>query len=94
MAEASDADPYEEDEGEDRASVQDKDGRSSTNEDDQEPPETTALKLELSTLSTSHASLQSTLALLQTQLSELQRVNKELQVRLEYGAPLETLLIH
>ena len=54
-------------------------------EDNQESPETTALKLELSTLSTSHASLQSTLQLLQTQLSELQRVNKELQVRLKSG---------
>src|SRR5882757_7487981 len=32
-----------------------------------EPAEMTALKLELSTLSTSHASLQNTLALLQTQ---------------------------
>jgi hypothetical protein len=38
-----------------------------------------ALKLELSTLSTSHGSLQSTLHLLQTQLLDLQRVNAELQ---------------
>jgi hypothetical protein len=86
-AEASEADPNEEEEGEDHASVHDKDGQSSMDEEDLESPETTALKLELSTLSTSHASLQSTLALLQTQLSELQRVNKELQVRLECGLP-------
>ena len=39
----------------------------------------TALKLELSTLSTSHASLQSTLHLLQSQLNDLRRVNNELQ---------------
>lgn len=39
----------------------------------------TALKLELSTLSTSYASLQSTLVLLQTQLNDLKRVNNELQ---------------
>ncbi|KIP12462.1 hypothetical protein PHLGIDRAFT_113552 [Phlebiopsis gigantea 11061_1 CR5-6] len=45
----------------------------------QEPAEMTALKLELSTLATSHASLQSTLHLLQTQLNDLRRVNNELQ---------------
>ena len=45
----------------------------------EEPAEMTALKLELSTLSTSHASLQSTLHLLQTQLNDLTRVNRELQ---------------
>ncbi|GJE85766.1 hypothetical protein PsYK624_018450 [Phanerochaete sordida] len=45
----------------------------------QEPAEMTALKLELSTLSTSHTSLQSTLHLLQTQLNDLKRVNRELQ---------------
>jgi len=39
----------------------------------------TALKLELSTLSTSYTSLQSTLQLLQTQLVDLKRVNNELQ---------------
>lgn len=39
----------------------------------------TALRLELSTLATSHASLQSTLVLLQTQLADLKRVNNELQ---------------
>lgn len=39
----------------------------------------TALKLELSTLSTSYTSLQSTLVLLQTQLVDLKRVNNELQ---------------
>lgn len=46
-----------------------------------ELPEITALKLELSTLATSYTSLQSSLQLQQTQMSELQRVNKELQVR-------------
>jgi len=44
-----------------------------------EPAEMTALKLELSTLSTSYSSLQSTLVLLQTQLIDLKRVNQELQ---------------
>lgn len=44
-----------------------------------EPAEMTALKLELSTLSTSHASLQSTLQLIQTQLIDLKRVNNQLQ---------------
>ncbi|KAH9082128.1 hypothetical protein EDB83DRAFT_2336622 [Lactarius deliciosus] len=46
---------------------------------DAEPAEMTALRLELSTLSTSHASLQSTLVLLQTQLVDLKRVNNQLQ---------------
>jgi hypothetical protein len=44
-----------------------------------EPAEMTALKLELSTLSTSHASIQNTLVLLQTQLVDLKRVNNQLQ---------------
>lgn len=54
----------------------------STQEDEDphaEPAEMTALKLELSTLSTSHASLQNTLVLLQTQLVDLKRVNNQLQ---------------
>lgn len=46
---------------------------------EQEPAEMTALKLELSTLSTSYSSLQQTLVLLQTQLNDLKRVNNELQ---------------
>ncbi|KAH9922991.1 hypothetical protein B0H21DRAFT_781494 [Amylocystis lapponica] len=49
------------------------------NDPEQEPAEMTALKLELSTLSTSYNSLQSTLVLLQTQLIDLKRVNNELQ---------------
>ncbi|KAI0307761.1 hypothetical protein B0F90DRAFT_1664786 [Multifurca ochricompacta] len=44
-----------------------------------EPVEMTALRLELSTLSTSYASLQNTLVLLQTQLVDLKRVNNQLQ---------------
>lgn len=44
-----------------------------------EPAEMTSLRLELSTLSTSYASLQSTLLLHQTQLVDLKRVNRELQ---------------
>ena len=44
-----------------------------------EPAEMTALRLELSTLSTSYASLQNTLVLLQTQLVDLERVNNQLQ---------------
>ncbi|KAK7694875.1 hypothetical protein QCA50_002063 [Cerrena zonata] len=46
---------------------------------EQEPAEMTGLKLELSTLSTSYNSLQSTLQLLQSQLVDLKRVNNELQ---------------
>ncbi|KAI0721309.1 hypothetical protein C8T65DRAFT_692388 [Cerioporus squamosus] len=49
------------------------------NDPEQEPAEMTALRLELSTLSVSYNSLQSTLALLQTQLHDLKRVNNELQ---------------
>ena len=49
------------------------------NDPEQEPAEMTALRLELSTLSTSHASLQSSLHLLQSQLNDLKRVNNELQ---------------
>lgn len=54
---------------------------SSREEDDPqaEPAEMTALRLELSTLSTSYTSLQSTLVLLQTQLVDLKRVNNQLQ---------------
>ncbi|KAI0257602.1 hypothetical protein BJV78DRAFT_1116053 [Lactifluus subvellereus] len=44
-----------------------------------EPAEMTALRLELSTLSTSYASLQNTLVLLQPQLVDLKRVNNQLQ---------------
>ena len=47
--------------------------------DENEPAEMTALKLELSTLVTSHASLQSSMQLLQAQLLDLQRVNASLQ---------------
>ncbi|KAI0348431.1 hypothetical protein BDW22DRAFT_1366149 [Trametopsis cervina] len=46
---------------------------------EQEPAEMTALRLELSTLLTSHSSIQSTLHLLQSQLNDLKRVNNELQ---------------
>lgn len=49
------------------------------NDPESEPAEMTALKLELSTLSTSYTSLQSTLVLLQVQLVDLKRVNNQLQ---------------
>ncbi|EAU93079.2 hypothetical protein CC1G_06799 [Coprinopsis cinerea okayama7 len=49
------------------------------NDPDNEPAEMTALKLELSTLSTSYASMQSTLVMLQSQLVDLKRVNQGLQ---------------
>ena len=49
------------------------------NNPENEPAEMTSLKLELSTLSTSYSSLQSTLVLMQTQLIDLKRVNQELQ---------------
>ncbi|KAG8843510.1 hypothetical protein FRB96_004017 [Tulasnella sp. 330] len=44
-----------------------------------EPAEMTALKMELATLSTSHASTQNTLHLLQTELNDFKTINKELQ---------------
>ncbi|KAG9051339.1 hypothetical protein FS837_009606 [Tulasnella sp. UAMH 9824] len=50
-----------------------------TEGDESEPAEMTALRLELTTLSTSHTSMQNTLHLLQTQLNDLKRVNNELQ---------------
>ena len=49
------------------------------NNPENEPAEMTSLKLELSTLSTSYSSLQSTSVLMQTQLIDLKRVNQELQ---------------
>jgi hypothetical protein len=49
------------------------------NDPETEPAEMTSLRLELSTLSTSYSSIQSTLVLLQTQLADLTRVNRELQ---------------
>lgn len=49
------------------------------NDPESEPAEMTALRLELSTLSTSYSSLQSTLQLLQSQLIDLKRVNNQLQ---------------
>ena len=53
---------------------------SSTADDpDNEPPEVTALRLELSTLSTSYTSIQNTPILLQSQLVDLKRVNQELR---------------
>lgn len=63
--------------------------RNPLSEDDSEisdGPEITALKLELSTLSTSHASLQTMVQMLQTELADLKRVNNELQEENEsYG---------
>jgi FtsZ-binding cell division protein ZapB len=53
--------------------------REESESDENEPAEMTALKLELSTLATSHASLQSSMQLLQAQLLDLQRVNASLQ---------------
>ncbi|KAF8602381.1 hypothetical protein BDV93DRAFT_557630 [Ceratobasidium sp. AG-I] len=44
-----------------------------------EPPEMTALRLELSTLGTSHGSLGQTVKMLQGQLAEIERVNMSLQ---------------
>lgn len=53
--------------------------RQNFSDPEQEPAEMSSLRLELSTLSTSYSSLQSTLLLLQTQLVDLKRVNHELQ---------------
>ncbi|PPR00652.1 hypothetical protein CVT24_000875 [Panaeolus cyanescens] len=71
------------DDSESKASVSESFSQKSSRQDlsdpDNEPAEMTSLKLELSTLSTSYASLQSTLILMQTQLVDLKRVNQELQ---------------
>ncbi|KAG8715946.1 hypothetical protein FRC11_012565 [Ceratobasidium sp. 423] len=53
--------------------------RSSIDREAVEPPEMTALKLELSTLNTSHGSLGQTVKTLQSQLADLERVNLTLQ---------------
>lgn len=52
---------------------------SAKEDDDSEPAEMTALRMELSTLESSHASMQNTVSLLQHQLSDLKRVNRTLQ---------------
>ncbi|KAH7107132.1 hypothetical protein BKA62DRAFT_650693 [Auriculariales sp. MPI-PUGE-AT-0066] len=51
----------------------------SERDDNDEPPEMMALRLELDTLTVSHTSLQATTQLLQAQLHDLQRVNNSLQ---------------
>lgn len=53
--------------------------KSLSREEPDEPPEMAALRLELSTLETSHGSLGQTVKALQSQLVEVQRVNAELQ---------------
>ncbi|CAE6421391.1 unnamed protein product [Rhizoctonia solani] len=53
--------------------------RSSIDRDATEPPEMTALRLELSTLNTSHGSLGETVKMLQSQLGDLERLNLTLQ---------------
>ncbi|CAE6452152.1 unnamed protein product [Rhizoctonia solani] len=53
--------------------------RSSIDRDAAEPAEMTALRLELSTLSTSHGSLGETVKMLQNQLGDLERLNLTLQ---------------
>ncbi|KAF8753854.1 hypothetical protein RHS01_06670 [Rhizoctonia solani] len=53
--------------------------RSSIDRDATEPPEMTALRLELSTLTTSHGSLGETVRMLQNQLGDLERLNLTLQ---------------
>ncbi|THH30068.1 hypothetical protein EUX98_g4127 [Antrodiella citrinella] len=64
---------------EDEPVEQTSDAKQDITDPEQEPAEMTALKLELSTLSTSYTSIQSTLLLLQSQLVDLKRVNNELQ---------------
>lgn len=51
----------------------------SESDDEDEPAEMTALRLELSTLSTSYSSLQNTVQHLSSQLLDLKRVNNQLQ---------------
>ncbi|VDB99780.1 unnamed protein product [Peniophora sp. CBMAI 1063] len=48
-------------------------------DEDSEPAEMTSLRMELSTLESSYASMQNTVSLLQHQLSDLKRVNRTLQ---------------
>lgn len=58
---------------------------STTSDEDRETHEMIALRLELSTLMTSHSSVQNTAQLLQNQLQDLKRVNKELQVSCSFS---------
>ena len=53
--------------------------KTTESDDEDEPAEMTALRLELSTLSTSYSSLQNTVQLLSSQLLDLKRVNNQLQ---------------
>ena len=62
-----------------RGSSETSSSRDESEVDENEPAEMTALKLELSTLATSHASLQHSTQHLQAQLLDLQRVNASLQ---------------
>lgn len=78
MGYESEAEPEEEDEDA-KSFRESRPVRQHLSDPDTEPAEMTALRLELSTLSTSYSSLQSTLVLLQTQLVDLKRVNHELQ---------------
>ncbi|GLB36257.1 hypothetical protein LshimejAT787_0305450 [Lyophyllum shimeji] len=75
----SDAELDDDDEAADRYVEQQRPVHQDVDDPETEPAEMTALRLELSTLSTSYSSLQSTLVLLQTQLVDLKRVNHELQ---------------
>ncbi|KAF8313809.1 hypothetical protein DL93DRAFT_2228267 [Clavulina sp. PMI_390] len=80
LAAAQEVDEPPEDEEEEEEEDTTKTPAAEGSEDgDQESPEMLALRLELSTLTTSHSSLHSTLQLLQSQVHDLQRVNKELQ---------------
>ncbi|KAF4606808.1 hypothetical protein EYR38_000863 [Pleurotus pulmonarius] len=69
----------EEEEEESIPTVKEVEPRQDFNDPEAEPAEMTSMRLELSTLSTSYTSLQSTLVLLQSQLVDLKRVNNELQ---------------
>lgn len=70
---------YESEVEPDEDSEDDEPPKQNFDDPESEPAEMTALKLELSTLSTSYTSMQNTLILLQTQLVDLKRVNNELQ---------------
>ncbi|KAG8966079.1 hypothetical protein FRC03_012563 [Tulasnella sp. 419] len=73
--EAEDSEAEDEGAGE----TKDNEGDGGKAEEDNEPAEMTALRLELSTLSVSHTSLQNTLHLLQNQLMDVELVNSRLQ---------------
>lgn len=68
-----------EDEGDEEQEAREMAPSSAEDDEASEPAEMTAVRMELSTLESSYASMQNTVSLLQHQLSDLKRVNRTLQ---------------